>query len=280
MPVRMVGAAAGKITRNAFRNAPTSSVLATLSQSRRTAPTAIVAVNGEVVHSVDGDESAVIFINAPATPNLTYNIQGSPDGVNYFDLVSYPYAPGCVGGTLPQPGQPLISEALSVIGTRMLCAAVGGLQKIRVRATALASGSINVNINSDACASINPYVRDNKAATLIVTATGAAGAAVTATLPAVAGLRHYIDRISVLRSMTVLQAATATPLVVTTTNVPGSPALTFGTDAAAVGQDKEAVFDFGGAGMAASLVNTATSVVCPVLANAIWRVNVAYRLGL
>jgi hypothetical protein len=249
-------------------------------ESRRTASTAIVALNGEVVHNVDGDESVVIFINAPATPNLTYSVQGSPDGTNYYDLVAYPYAPASVGGTLPQPGQPMVTEALTAIGSRMLCAAVGGLQKIRVRCTAWTSGSINVNINSDACGSISPYVRDQKAATLMVTATGAAGATVTATLPAVAGLRHYIDRISVLRSMTVLQAATATPTVVTTTNIPGTPALTFGTDAAAVGQDKELLLEFGGAGMATSTVNTATTVVCPVLANAIWRVNVAYRLGL
>ena len=39
MPVMIVGAAAGSITRNALRTGPTSSVLATLSHSRRTAAT-------------------------------------------------------------------------------------------------------------------------------------------------------------------------------------------------------------------------------------------------
>lgn len=251
-------------------------------ESRRTAPASLAVINAEVVHNLDGDESVIIFINGTSTPTLTYNIQGSPDGVNYYDLVAYPYSPASVGGTLPQPGQPLVTEVLSAVATvnRMLCAAVGGLQKIRVRLTAYTSGTLAVNINSDACGSINPYVRDQKAATLMVTATGAASAAVTATLPAVAGLRHYIDRISVLRSMTIAQTATATPTIVTTTNLSGTPALTFGTDGAAVGQDKEVVLDFGGAGMAASVVNTATTVVCPVLTNAIWRVNVAYILGL
>ena len=39
MPVMMVGAAAGRITRKALRNAPTSSVAATLSHSLRTLAT-------------------------------------------------------------------------------------------------------------------------------------------------------------------------------------------------------------------------------------------------
>lgn len=250
-------------------------------ESRRTALTSMSVSGAEVVHLVDGDESAVINIVVPVASVLTYSIQGSPDGTNYYDLLCFPYAPASALSTLPQPGQPLVSEAVTALGTtRMLCAAVGGLQKIRVRFASYTSGSINVSINSDACASISPYVRDQKAATLMVTATAAAGVAATATLPAVAGLRHYIDRISVVRSMTAAQTATATPTVVTTTNIPGSPALTFGTDAAAIGQDKELVVDFGGAGMATSAVNTATTVVCPVLAGAIWRVNVAYRLGL
>ena len=39
MPVRMVGAAAGRITRSALRSGDTSSVRATFSQSRRTLAT-------------------------------------------------------------------------------------------------------------------------------------------------------------------------------------------------------------------------------------------------
>ena len=39
MPVMMVGAAAGRITLNAVRNGPTSSVRATFSHSLRTLPT-------------------------------------------------------------------------------------------------------------------------------------------------------------------------------------------------------------------------------------------------
>lgn len=250
-------------------------------EARRTAPVVLSAQNAEVVHDLNGDESAVIFINGTGALNATYNVQGSPDGTNYFDLITYPYSPGCLGGTIPVAGQPLITEAVNAATVqRMLCAATGGLQKLRVRLTVYTSGNAAVNINSDSCASISPYVRDQKAATLMVTATAASGAAVTATLAAVAGLRHYIDRISVLRSLAAAQTAGAAPTVVTTTNLPGSPALTFGVDAGAQGADKELVLDFGGAGLAATAIGTASTVVCPVATGVIWRVNVAYRLGL
>jgi hypothetical protein len=249
-------------------------------EARRTTGT-VAAVNAEVVHPVNGDESATIFINGTGTFNATYEISGSPDGTNFYPLICFPYSPASVGGTLPQPGQPIFTEAVNVATVqRLLCCAVGGLQAIRIRLTAYTGGSGAITINSDACASISPYIRDQKAATLAVTATGAASAAVTATVPAVVGLRHYIDTISVNRSATAVLTAAAAPVVVTTTNIPGTPALTFGQDAAAQGVDRIQEISFGGAGQAATAVNTATTVVCPVYTGVIWRVNVFYRLGL
>lgn len=250
-------------------------------QEARRLTGSLAALNAEVVADVNGDESAVIFINGTGTFNATYSVQGSPDGTNYFDLLCFPYAPGSVGGTLPQPGQPLVGEVVNAATVqRILCAAVGGLQKIRIRLTAYTSGTAAITINCDAAASLNPYVRDQKAATLMVTATGAVSTAVTATLPAVAGLRHYIDRISVVRSATAALTAAATPVVVTTTNLPGTPALTFGSDAGGIGIDREQVFDFGGAGIATNAVNTATTIAAPAWTGVIWRINVSYRLGL
>lgn len=249
-------------------------------ESRRSTAT-LAAINAELVHDLNGDESAVIFINGTGTFNATYSIQGSPDGANFYDLISYPYAPGSLGGTLPQPGQPMVTEAVNAATIqRMLCCAVGGLQKIRIRLTAYTGGSGAITINSDACASISPYVRDQRSATLMVTAVGAASAAVTLTIPAVAGLRHYLDRVDVVRSATAALTAAATPVTVTTTNIPGTPALTFGSDAGGIGVDQVRSFEWGGAGQATSAINTATTIVCPVYTGVIWRVNAAYRLGL
>lgn len=249
-------------------------------ESRRSTGT-LAALNAELVHDVNGDNHASIYLNGTGTFNATYNIQGSVDGTIYFDLLAFSNTQAANGGTIPQAGQPIISEAVNAATVqRHLCVAVAGLQRIRIRLTAYTSGSGAVTIISDMGDSISPYVRDQKAATLMVTATGAASAAVTATLPAVTGLRHYIDRISVVRSATAALTAAATPVVVTTTNLPGTPALTFGSDAGGIGIDQERVFEFGGAGIAASATGTATTIVAPVWTGVIWRINVSYRLGL
>jgi hypothetical protein len=247
----------------------------------RSSAATLAAINAEVVHNLSGDASAVIYLNGTGTLNATYAVDGSADGVNYFPLLCYPYGTASLGGFLPQSAQPLVQEtvvAATVI--RALCTSVGGLQKVRVRLTAYVSGSYNVTINSDDCKSINPYANDLKAATLMVSATAAAATAVTATLPAVVGLRHYIDRIDVVRSATAALTAAATPVSVTTTNIPGLPVLTFGWDTGGIGVDKMQSLDFGASGMAAISSGTATTIVCPLYPGVVWRVNVVYRLGL
>lgn len=250
-------------------------------ESRRTVSTLLNAVNAEIIHDLNGDESALIYINGTGTLNATYNVQGSADGVNFFDLVAYPYSPASVGGVSPLAAQPLVSEAVNAATVqRALCVATGGLQKLRVRLTAYTSGNCFVTVNSDECAAIVHYLRDQRAATLYISATGVVNAAVTATLSGVTSLRHYIDRIDVMRSATVALIASATPVLITTTNIPGSPTLTFGADAGGIGVDKMQSFDFGGAGMSASAASASTTIVCPAYSGVIWRVNVAYRLGL
>lgn len=249
-------------------------------EARRTSGV-IADAQAEVVLDVSGDESVLIHLVGTGTFNATYVIEGSPDGTNYYPLLAFPVPQMCLGGTIPQAGQPIISEAVNAATIqRTICVAVGQLQKVRVRLSAYTGGTCTATINADERQSFNPYVRDQKAATLMVTVTAAVGVAATATLPAVAGLRHYIDRISVVRSATAALTAAATPVLVTTTNIPGTPALTLGSDAGGIGVDKLFDFDFGSSGIAVTAINTATTVVCPAYAGVIWRVNVAYRLGM
>lgn len=248
-------------------------------REQRTTSGTIAALNAEVVHAVNGDESAVIQVSAGAAVTATLDFQGSIDGgVNYFPLIVVPYY--ALTGTLPVLSQPLITEAFSAVAPlRVYTCGSGGLTNIRVRCSAYTSGNLTVRVNSGPEFSIHPnqYVRPT---TLGVTATGAASAAVTATLPAVTGLRHYIDFIDITRSATVVLTAAATPIVVTTTNLPGSPAFTFGADAAAIGVDKTVRFDPGSNGFAALLTGAATTIVAPVATGSIWRINVGYRLDL
>jgi hypothetical protein len=198
----------------------------------------------------------------------------------YYSIAAYPYSIGCAGGTIPLAGQPMLLDALVAANTaRVYQIPCGQLKKVRVRVSAYTSGSCVATWTADDCDAINTAALA-RATTLLVTATGAASAAVTATLPAVTGLRHMIDFIQVTRSATAALTAAATPVVVTTTNMQGSPALTFGSDVAGIGIDKDVRLDFGSTGFAATTLGTATTVVCPVYTGVIWRINVGYRLGL
>jgi hypothetical protein len=211
---------------------------------------------------------------------LEFTGVNNADSSIYFPIAAYPYAIGCTGAPIPLAGQPLISDSL-VTGnlTRVYSIPCGQLKAVRVRVSNYTSGSCIATLTADVCDSLNTAILA-KPSTLLVTATGAASAAVTATLPLVTGLRHIIDFIQVTRSATAALTASATPVVVTTTNLPGTPALTFGSDVAGIGIDKDVRLDFGSTGLAASLLGTATTVVCPVYTGVIWRINVGYRLGL
>lgn len=114
-------------------------------------------------------------------------------------------------------------------------------------------------------------------ADLCVSVTGAAAAGVTATLPAAVGQTHRISLIQIERYATAAITGTATPIVVTSTNLPGNLAWTFAR-AAAVGTLESKVLPFNPP-LQASAANTNTTIVCPGTASVIWRVNVHYTLG-
>ena len=250
-------------------------------RERREAYGTIAALNAELVLDVNGDEAALVYIQSTSfIGTLEFTAASNDDSTQFYPIAAYPYSIGCVGGTIPLAGQPLLVDALVAANTaRVYSIPVGQVKKLRVRASAFTSGSLVCTIIADSQRPLNTAI-DAKPSTLMVTATGAASAAVTATLPAVTGLRHIIDLISVTRSATAALTASATPVLVTTTNLPGTPALTFGSDAGGIGIDKVVDVDFGNTGMAATALGTATTIVCPVYTGVIWRVNVVYRLGL
>jgi hypothetical protein len=250
-------------------------------RERRSASGTLGALNAELVIDISGDESALVYVQSTSFIG-TLEFTGLSDlgTTNYFPVAAYPYSIGCAGGTIPLAGQPLLIDALVAANTsRVYSVPVGQLRKLRVRASAYTSGSCVVTITSDTQAMLNTAL-NGKPSTLLISATAAVSTTVTATLPAVSGLRHIVDFIRVTRSATAALTAAATPVLVTTTNLPGSPVLTFGSDAGGIGVDKEAVLDFGSSGLAATALGTATTVVCPVYTGVIWRINVGYRLGL
>jgi hypothetical protein len=117
-----------------------------------------------------------------------------------------------------------------------------------------------------------------RAADTVLSVTGAASAAVTATLPAAgAGLFHYITRINIMKYATVATTGSATPAVVTSTNLPGSLAWTTPT-ALAVGTQYETDVQ-GSSPLRSSVSNTGTTFVAPIATSIIWRINVYYFTG-
>jgi len=113
-------------------------------------------------------------------------------------------------------------------------------------------------------------------ADLCVTFTAAANTGGTITLPAVASKFHYITCIYLARTATAALAGTAT-LVVTSTNLPGSLAWSFGNAMAAGGSVNDLALEFGGNPIKSSAANIATTIVLPAPGLAVlWRANVHY----
>lgn len=124
-------------------------------------------------------------------------------------------------------------------------------------------------------ATLTDHTQRLQASTLAVTVTAAANTAATATLPAVAAQFHYITGIEIMRTSTAALAGTAT-LVVTTSNLPGALAWSFGNAMAAGATQRDLSITFANP-IKSSTVNTATTVVMPAPGAAVlWRANVYY----
>lgn len=116
------------------------------------------------------------------------------------------------------------------------------------------------------------------AATLHVTVTAAANTGATITLPAVAGLFIYITSLQIQRNATAALAGTAT-LVITSTNLPGSPAWSVGNAMAAGGTQTDLQYE-PCLPLKASAAGVAVTVVMPIPGLAVlWRGNCSYYVG-
>ena len=264
-----------------FNNASPTPLYVPVREQRRsdTGASPLAATNAALTHTVNGDESALIYFDGGGSIlTATVVFEGTMDGTTFIPIPVLPFY--ALNGTVPVFSQPMLTEAFTVANTlRVYSMQTTGLRAIRVRLSAWTAGTAVVVINSDAQLSIHPNIT-MKPTTLVQSVTAAVGVAATATLPAVAGLRHYVDFIQVTRSATAVLIASATPVVTTSANLPGAVAMTFGQDAAGIGIDKEVKLDFGATGLAATAINTASSVTCPAYVGVIWRINIGYRLGL
>ncbi len=143
--------------------------------------------------------------------------------------------------------------------------------------SAFTSGAATVNVLA-----LNTILDQSLIGTVttgIVTATGAAAAAVTANLAAPgAGLRHYITYFSIARFATAALTAGTTPVLVTSTNIPGALVINVPADAALQGTADRWREDFAYP-IASSAQNTATTIVAPATTGVIWRVTVGFYVA-
>ncbi len=113
-----------------------------------------------------------------------------------------------------------------------------------------------------------------------VTATAAVNNSVTCTLPAAGvGLFHYITSIRVSKLYAAVGSANAAGVVITSSNLPGSPSWLTEQAAGALGTCIKVVDEVPGLPIRSLAANANTTIICPAQAQSIWRINVQYYTG-
>ena len=104
-----------------------------------------------------------------------------------------------------------------------------------------------------------------------------ANTAATATLPApAAGLFHYITSVELVKLYNVIGIAAGAGVIITSTNLPGSPAWTTEQLASAAGTAIAVIRLTPTTPIKSSVAATATTFVAPLQLQTIWRWNISY----
>lgn len=255
----------------------------------------IIASRASIAHNTLSGTTINGTVNVDVVNTPSVNITNTPNVSAAVSSVAGTVA-ASVAGTVNTAI--INTPAVTVSGTPSVSAAV---TSVSGTVAASVAGTINVDVtnipsvniaNSPtvAVSSIAGTVSTSAAVTSVagtvsvtppvsnlgVTATGAAAAAVTATLPAAgAGLFHFITSIQIQHMATAALTAAATPVLVTTTNLPGNPVFDFQANAAAEGVGENQIY-IPSYPIQSSVANTATTIVCPATTGVIWRINVFY----
>lgn len=227
----------------------------------------IDAGTSEVYTSINGQETFTFDARATAFSG-TLVLEGSMNGTSFYTIPFVNMATQVY----------TTAAVLTGASTTLYQANVAGYYVVRVRCSAYTSGAIvlymRAGVGSIRDANHIPYPT-----TSWVTNASTANTSVTVTLPAAgAGLYHYITHLDITRHATALLSGTAT-LTYTTTNLPGSPAWSFGNAMAAGGTQIDVSADFSSP-LKSSVANTATTFVAPAAGAAVLtRINVGYFVG-
>lgn len=222
------------------------------------------ALNSEFF--VDADGCSTLALDLRGTFNLTAEVSGTVDGVNWSLIPMRPINQNAV----------LWVSSIAGSTTGIWAGKCAQFRKLRCRVTSWSSGAAAAVMVAE-----NGTLDDallEGMTTALVTATAAAGTATTLTLPSPgAGLRVALTYLSVNRFATANLTAAAAPVLVTTANLPGGLALTLPADALLLGQLAPWREDLAYA-LAASAQNTAVTILAPATPSVIWRLTAGYKI--
>lgn len=243
-------------------------------QPDATASGTLTALNDAVSVTIDGDGAWAVDLTGFVGHVVTFESQ-----------VNSGTAWRAINGALQGVGT--LSITASADGTyRGAAAALAG---VRARLSTTGTGSVTASARSSAGTSgtflMAPIPTGSNSigsvtlspTTLWVTATAATGVAATASLPAVVGQFHYITAIDIQLYATAARTGGATPVIVTSTNLPGSPAFNFPTAQVIGAIDRYDIPLM--TPIKSSVANTITTIAAPIATTGLWRINVGYYTG-
>ena len=221
-----------------------------------------------VVLPIGGKSAVGIVITGTWVGTITF--EGTVDGTNWNAI-------NAVAASTSTPQSTTVVNGLFRLTP-------AGLFQVRAIMTAFTSGSAALTMRAStgtggifANQIIPVTVISSPSSNLVATITAVSGAAVTLTIPAVVSQIHYITSLKIGLYSTAARVGAAAPIIVTTTNIPGALAFTFDT-AGAVGTNiiQEAIVSIP---LRSSVLNTATTIVCPIVTGGIWRITATYFTG-
>lgn len=221
----------------------------------------ITAINGEVVMDCASTNSASLDVKGTFVGTLA--VEGTINGNDYFTIPFFAIASETFQSSVTSTGSWIINLP-------------SGLKRLRVRATAFSSGVALVALRGSS--GDNILYSKPIPTTISVTSTAPAGSSVGATLPAVVGLNHYITRIRISKYVAANLTPAANPIIVTTTNIQGTPSFDFKT-LGSLGDSEVVDLDFTSNPLKSSVTGTTTTIVCPVATGVIWKVQAYWYVG-
>jgi hypothetical protein len=213
------------------------------------------ALNAEVQLPADGCGTVSLDIRSVFVG--TIEVQGSVDGTNWVLIPLRPF------------NSPKLVRAITAVG--LWTGDCSQYLKVRALMTAWTSGAATTVLAADT--SIFTYAQ---VTTDVQTITAAAGVIATLTIAAPGlGLRHYLTYVRIAKFAAAALVAAAAPVLVTTTNIPGTLVFTMPADAQLQGTTFVYQEDFAFP-VATVAQNTATVITGPVTTNVIWRITAGY----